>query len=60
MKKYLIILTAAFILTSRLVMADDIPMTQVIIEEVEPGLDPSTTRILMNKRYMLLINSKIM
>jgi hypothetical protein len=52
MKKYLFILTALFILASRLAMAADIPVTQLILEEVEPGLDSYTTRILVNKRYL--------
>jgi hypothetical protein len=52
MKINLILLTATLILSSRLVMAADIPMTQVILEELEPGVEPYTTRILMNKRYL--------
>jgi hypothetical protein len=52
MKKYLAIVCVALLLLGRLAFASDIPVTQLIFEELEPGIDPYTTRLLMNKRYL--------
>jgi hypothetical protein len=48
------IVCAALLLVCRLSYALDIPMTQLIFEELEPGIEPYTTRLLMNKRYLRL------
>lgn len=52
MKKYLILPALLLVFCSGVAVADNIAMTQVIFQEVEPGLDPYTTRVLMNKRYV--------
>jgi hypothetical protein len=54
MKKYLVTACTLLVLSCRLVVAADLSMTQVIIEEVEPGLEPYITRMLINKRYLRL------
>ncbi len=54
MKKYQTIVCAALLLVCRLSYALDIPMTQLIFEELEPGIEPYTSRLLMNKRYLRL------
>ncbi len=54
MKKLLVVLSLGLVMACKLGMAADIPVTQVIFEEVEPGIAPYTTRVLVNKRYLRL------
>jgi hypothetical protein len=52
MNCFRILLAFVLLMFSRLLVAADIPMTQVLLQEVEPGLQPYTTRLLLNKRYL--------
>lgn len=54
MKKLQMIISIGLILVCQLALAVDIPMTEVLFEEVEPGLEPYTTRVLVNQRYLRL------
>lgn len=54
MKNKLLLSFALLTLFSTLARSSDLLLTQVIFEEVEPGLAPYITRLLMDKRYLRL------